>query len=99
MKSKRFQDLAIAVAGIYTYHQDEIAALPLTSPRGGSNARNIEGWVQSPCAAVSKIVRREGWAHLDYWSGKNPTPSTAVPACAYAGLLLAYNNIYKGGPL
>lgn len=95
MKSKRYQDLAIAIADIYTQNADEIARLPRISPKGGSNGRTIEGWVQSPCSAVSKIVRREGWAHLNWWHGSNPTPGTAVPECIYSSLLTVYNNLYK----
>jgi hypothetical protein len=95
MKSKRYEQLAIALADIYTKHADEIASIPREGAKGGANARSIEGWTPSPSTSVSKIVRREGWAHMNYWSGSNPTPSTAIPACIYDEVLVAYNRLYK----
>ena len=73
----RTQQLRIELEKIAAEHQKEIDELPTRGPKGGHNARYINGWVRS-CA---NITRAGGLPMMRLWDGSAPTPSTAIPEC------------------
>jgi hypothetical protein len=91
--------LAYHMLGFYTQHADEIDSLSTRGPNGGRNARHIEGWQLSPNQTVTKACNMAGLLTLPYWSGKNPTPSTAIPWCVWKDAHDAYVSLKAGATL
>jgi len=58
-------------------HASEIGELSYKGPKGGRNARNIDGWSRS----TANITRAGGLPTLKWWDGSAPTPSTGIPTC------------------
>lgn len=92
----RLQQLAIKIDDIYQAHKAEIDALSRSGPKGGTNAAYISGWVAPGITAISRAANMsKHMPTLNYWSGSNPTPSTAIPLCAFKDMSLAYNKIFN----
>lgn len=79
---------------IYAAHANEIKKLSYTGPRGGHNAANIPGWSVLGIHAVTRAAKLANLPTLSAWSGSNPTPSTAIPACIRWEARNAYIRIF-----
>jgi len=73
-------------------HAAEINDLSYRGSRGGSNARNIDGWSRS----TANITRAGGLPMMDWWDGSNPTPSTGIPTCCTDEAHLAAKEVFWG---
>lgn len=94
-KETRTEKLSRELERIYEENRVEIEALSVIGPRGGSNARIIPGWKLSPNGTISRAIGLFGGRRADYYSGRGPTPSTAIPAVIYDEALEAYYRIFE----
>lgn len=75
--------------------QLEIKNLSRTGPRGGHNARHIEGWHPSSSGTVTKAANLSKYIPtLHFWSGSARTPSTAIPSCIFYQAATAKKEIF-----
>lgn len=90
----RTEKLAKKISKIYTKNGEEIAQLETSGPRGGNNARTIEGWANIGNGTITRAVKLAGVPTMKYWSGSAPTASTALPACILEDCYDAYYEIF-----
>lgn len=91
----RTERLSIAIKAIYDAKKEEIKSLPTTGPRGGYNAKHIEGWVRSPHGSITKAANLAGAQVMKFWAGHRPTPCGAIPACVEDECITAYFEIFQ----
>jgi hypothetical protein len=87
--------LAKIIQDIYEQNKIKIDALPIKGPLGGHNAKFIEGWKNLGNGTITKSVNMTSLPTLNYWSGSNPTPSTAIPKCVYDKIKAAYDKVFN----
>jgi hypothetical protein len=90
----RTEKLAELIKKIVEAHKSEIENLPTRTPHGGANAKNIKGWSHSPNGTITRACNLAGVLVLDYWSGCNPTPASAIPTCILEEVKEAYVNVF-----
>jgi hypothetical protein len=90
----RIEKLAKEIEKLYEENQSVIDALPIRGPSGGTNARYIEGWKNYQNGTITRAANMTNMPVLQFWSGHNPTPSSALPKCLYDQIMQAYKEIF-----
>ncbi len=93
MKTKT-EKLAEEIKKISDEHKQEILALPVIGPCGGTNAKFIEGWKPTYNSTITRACKAAGLLLLDYWTGKYPTPQHAIPQCIWPEVRKQYEEIF-----
>lgn len=91
----RTEQLAKAIQKIAKKHQKEIKSLKYSGPKGGGNARYIEGWEHIGNGTITKACHLAGLPTMNYWSGKNSTPAAAFPECVAEEIREVYLQIFN----
>jgi hypothetical protein len=91
----RIEKLSIEIEKIILKNKKALSALEFKSPRGGHNARFIQGWKNCGNAAVTRAAKIAQCPTLNYWSGSAPTPSTAIPFCISEKIFKKYSEIFN----
>lgn len=58
---------------------DFYKGLQTAGPKGGQNAKVIEGWSCTPSSGWTQAAHIAGYWSMPWWHGSAPTPSRAFP--------------------
>lgn len=90
------QKLTNAIVRNLSVYRHEIETLERRGPRGGRNAKSIQGWSRSPHVTITKAINQSGEnLVMNWWDGSNPTPSSAIPSCIVELCKSEYQRIFK----
>jgi hypothetical protein len=91
----RTEKLTQKINEIVKGNKTELSKLNFNGPKGGHNARNINGWESPGIAAISRAANLSGnCPTMNWWSGSCPTPSLAIPSCISFEIKAAWREIF-----
>ena len=67
--------------------KSKVENIKYIGPRGGKNARYVEGWVHLGDQTLTKACNMAGIPAMFYWSGSATTPATSIPQCLVEEML------------